>query len=120
MSIFEEYPTMTAAELRFEQALDEQAAHERGMDPYDDYAGGGVDEDFYYDNPDLCPHEDRSYTTLGVVKCDMCESTLGTWSQRDENDFPIMDGEAPEPTRMDDWLAGEDAAMEFGLFGDDC
>lgn len=117
MSIYEEYPTMTAAELRFEAALDAQSADERYIDA--DYADGSAWEDYYYDNPDECPHEDRSYKTIGTVVCDLCETQLGTWSQRDEHDWPIMDEEPPAPaTRMDDWLMHEDAAMESSLFGD--
>lgn len=67
-------PYMTAAELRFEAALDEQYAYERAMDP-DAYYG-----DYDYDpedvDPEDCDHGDASCGRDGQWVCDICYTEI--------------------------------------------
>lgn len=79
-------PTMTAATARFEADLDASAYYAS------DYPATPVDEDYFYDHPDECPHDDRTYlgsseladNTTGDVRCDLCDRIVGTWVRGDD------------------------------------
>ena len=78
---------MTAAEMRFEAALDEQSAHERDYD-YDGAYDDGGPYDYDYDD---CDHTDAAHQigmlsdTIEAWECDLCYTQFelphecGTW-----------------------------------------
>lgn len=74
-------PLMDGSAMRYEMYLD--STYE--PDP-DEFYNRVVDEDYYYDNPDECPHSDGSYlgsadeaATSGDYQCDLCDQIVGTW-----------------------------------------
>lgn len=74
-------PLMDGAALRYEMYLD--STYE--PDP-DDFYNREVDEDYYYDNPDECPHDDGTFMGSGVegategdFRCDACDNIVTRW-----------------------------------------
>lgn len=104
-------PLMDGSAMRYEMYLD--STYEPDPDAFYDRA---VDEDYYYDNPHLCPHSDKTYRARdGIVVCDLCDSEIGTW-EKGPDGWPIEhltvddNDDVDEPYVMEDqWL---DSYME--------
>lgn len=76
-------PLMDGSAMRYEMYLDSMYE----PDP-DDFYNVAEDEDYFYDNPDECPHTDGTFlnsahATEGDFRCDLCDNVVGRWATID-------------------------------------